>query len=213
MHSLPYFASRKQRNNYKLLKINTMKKILLYTAILSIVVLSSCGGGLGSSAVYESKDGIKSLIEQLKENYGPKAAFNSILMSYSDQIGNFISAQGNNDISSNKLVEKQLVNGTWKDNSEITVEITDGKMEDFLFTLEEVDVMKFPELVKDAKNRVKTEKGIEDVVATTASLIMPSTVSNKMKDLNYSITIEPKNGGTTFILTYDLSGKFLNMTY
>lgn len=189
-----------------------MKRLAIYTAILATLVLTACGG-LGSGPAFESNDGISNLIGQLKDNFGAKAAFNSILISYDKQIGNFVTAQGNSDISSNKLIEKSLINGSWQDKAEITMEIEDGEIEDFLYTLEDVDLLKVPELVKNAKEKVASEKGIEEVVVTAVSLTMPSRVSDKMKDLKYMINVEPKNGGTTFILTYDLSGNYLDMTY
>lgn len=153
------------------------------------------------------------LIGQIKDNYGSTPAFNSIIMSYYKEIGNSVIIQANNDIKSNKLTEKQLVNGVWQDNSEITMEIDGGEMSDFLFTLEEVDLNKVPAIVKEAKEKVSKEKDLAEVKVTTVSISMPSTVSDKLKDLTYTIVIEPKNGGTSFVLRYDLSGKFLDMTY
>ena len=164
-------------------------------------------------AYFESEGGITSLIDDIKDNYGDTPAFNSILLSYDEDLGNLVVIQANNDITSNKLIEKQFLRGEWQDKSEITMELESGKMEDFLFTLSEVDLNKIPELVKDAKERVSKEKGIADIIATSVSVVMPSRVSNKLEDLDYSIAVEPKNGGTSFSLTYDLSGKFIDMRY
>ena len=190
-----------------------MKRVKIYTAILAILVLASCGGGLGSGPVFESADGMFSLIEQLEDNYGKKPAFNSILVVYNEQIGNSVIVQGNGDINSNLLTEKHFINGMWQDKAEITMEIEDGVMSDFLFTLDEVDLNKVPGLVKDAKEKVKNEKKIDDVKATSVNITMPRRVSDKMKDLNYTVSVEPKNGGTSFSVSYDLSGNYINIVY
>jgi len=120
---------------------------------------------------------------------------------------------GNNDIKSSKLLERQLTNGFWETKTEITMEISDGKPEDFLFTLNDIDLMKFPELVSDAKSRVIKEKNISNVVVTEASITMPNNLDDRETDLNYSIIIQPSGGGTNFLLTYDLNGKFVRMSY
>jgi hypothetical protein len=189
-----------------------MKKMMFCTAIIGILILSSCNG-IGSGPVYESKESMGKLIAKLKECYGETPAFNSIILAFDKRAGNLVIVSGNNDIKSSKLLERQLTNGFWETKTEITMEISDGKPEDFLFTLNDIDLMKFPELVSDAKSRVIKEKNISNVVVTEASITMPNNLDDRETDLNYSIIIQPSGGGTNFLLTYDLNGKFVRMSY
>jgi len=38
-------------------------------------------------------------------------------------------------------------------------------------------------------------------------------VQDKTADLDYTIMVEPENGGTTFTLSYDANGKYRDMVY
>jgi hypothetical protein len=194
------------------LTLKIMKRIIHFSVFIAILAIISCSY-IGSSPVFESKDAIAKLIKELKGQYGENLAIHSLTLAFQPQIGNFVLVEGNNDINSEKLMQKKLMKGVWENESEITMEISDGKPSDFLFTLKDIDLSKLPEIVADAKNRVSTGKKIDKVKATTIILGLLNKVQDKTADLDYTIMVEPENGGTTFTLSYDATGKYLDMVY
>jgi hypothetical protein len=194
------------------LTLKIMKRIIHFSVFMAILAIMSCSS-IGSSPVFESKDAIAKLIKELKGQYGENLAIHSLTLAFQPQIGNFVLVEGNNDINSEKLMQKKLMNGVWENESEITMEISDGKPSDFLFTLKDIDLSKLPEIVADAKTKVSTEKKMDKVKATTVIVGLSNNVQDKLTDLKYTIMIEPENGGTTFTLSYDATGKYRDMVY
>ena len=69
-------------------------------------------------------------------------------------------------------------------------------------------------MFEQAKNKVINDKGIKDVIISYCSVSMTKNRNseNKLEDVNISINVTPKNGGTEYQFTYDVKGKLLNFT-
>jgi hypothetical protein len=67
------------------------------------------------------------------------------------------------------------------------------------------------ELIDASMKKVKDEKDIEELVLDIAHIKAPND-GDKSK-MHYNISVEPKDGGTTFRFSYDLTGKLLDFDY
>ncbi|BAV05850.1 hypothetical protein FLA_1862 [Filimonas lacunae] len=188
--------------------------MVLCIALLAIT-LTACEYFGGGGCTYETADGIKDAQKELDSKFGKGAGYTDVMFSFHKDVGTVITATGTPDLNSAKLIERHRMKGIWKDLSEITMEISgEGKPRDFMFTLDQVDLSKIPAMVKQAKEKIQKEKGIDKVIASSVSLSMPDKLDNK-EDGNptYHINVEPESGGTTFSFVYDVKGNFKNLIY
>lgn len=186
-----------------------MKKSIFLVAVVSIV-LTACGPG--KDPVFESKEEMAKITEKIKKSFEPKAYFNSISFFYSPETYNMITVEGNSDNTSNTLWDRTLKSGMWETTTQVTMEISgDAKPEDFLFSLDDVDLLKIPDLVADAKARAIKEKNITEAKVTAVIISTPMMLEDKASDLNFNITITPSDGGKDISVTYDLTGNFVEL--
>lgn len=177
---------------------------LVLVAIVAFAI-QSCGG-----VDLNSPEGYKELEGDLKSKFGDDAYYTMIVFNHSKSTGTTIAATATSDPSSLKMEEWVQMKGVWQQTSEVTLEISSGKPEDFMYNLNDVSIAKMGELTQDAIKRLKKEKDIDGIVKS-ASVIAPND-GNK-SEMTYSINLEPKNGGTDFTFNYKMDGTFDDMTY
>jgi hypothetical protein len=148
----------------------------------------------------------------LKSKFGNDAFYTKLSIMYAEQVGTIISTTVTKDPSSLKMGDWSYSNNSWSQTADITLELSGGKAEDFMFNLnKEVNLSKLGELVENSIKKLKDEKDIDAAVLSIASISVPDD-GNKSK-MNYFIQLKPKNGGTTFSFTYSLDGKLERFDY
>lgn len=180
--------------------------------LVSLFILSSCDSD-NNERLYETNEGINTVIKELEEEFGENAAYTSLNFSFNEETGTLIQAEGTNNFDDNKMMGRMRSNESWTDQSEITVEIQgEAKIRDFLLSTDQMNLVKLPEMVEDAKRRVMEDKKIDEAVVNSVLLNTP----NKMTDISgmrYFITVTPVNEETDFTVEYNFKGEFQKMDY
>lgn len=188
-------------------------KRLKYTivALTFITALVSCGGGAGKQEA--TADGFSEIEKEIKNKFGDDAYYTDLDIIPIESIGNSISVTVTEDPESLKMGEWVLTQGTWKQSSEITLEIPEGsKAADFMFQFDEkINLSKLGELVEKSMAQLEVEKDIENPALHMASILFPK--NGDVSKTEYLINLKPENGGTTFRFTYKLNGELIKMDY
>ena len=187
-----------------------MKTLKLSIAMMAFVTLISCGGA--SNAESNAK-GFTALQDELKSEFGENAYYTKLSILHVESIGNSIAATVTKDPSSLKMGEWSYTQGSWTQSSELTLEISEGsKAEDFMFQLgDKINLTKLGELVETSKKKLTAEKQIENPRLNMAFVKIPR--SQDISKAQYSVSLEPENGGTSFSFFYKLDGEFIEMNY
>lgn len=176
-------------------------------AVLVTIFITSCGSDLSFDA-----KGFEGVEENLKSKFGNDAFYTQLSIMYVEQVGTIITTTVTKDPSSLKMENWNFSNSSWSQTADVTLELSGGKAEDFMFNLNnEVDLSKLGELVESSIKKLKDEKDIDAAVLSIASISAPDD-GNKSKT-NYFIQLKPKNGGTTFSFIYNLDGKLEKFDY
>ena len=185
--------------------------VLKFTAVTLIMALSliSCGGG-GQPA---NAEGFGAIQDELNDKFGEDAYYTDLKILYVKSFGSVINTTVTEDPESLKMGEWNLTKGSWNQESEITLEVSDGsKAADFMFQLDDtVNLSKLGALVEKSIEQLKTEKNIENPVLSIAFIKFPK--NGDMAKTEYAITLEPENGGTSFSFYYTLDGELRKMDY
>lgn len=183
-----------------LLIIVKMKKII-YTLIL--VVCFSCGKKQNFA---KDASSIQLFKKELTDKFGEDAYYTSISLTHTLS-GDILGVTQTENPSSLKMGEWSYLMGKWTQNSDITLELSQGsKAKDFMFKLDGSTV-KFDllgKLVEQSKEKVIKEKKVKEVVVKSIFINAPDHGDfNKME---YYITVAPKEGGTSFDFWYTING-------
>ncbi len=181
-----------------------MKKTVI--AILGIVIISSCGGKIS-----DNLSGFQELEREITDKFGEEAFYTDISVSYDKPTGLSFSVTATRDSSSYELEEWNWVTGTWTQTSEVALEITGGKPQDFMFNLvNDVSITKMAELVALSKKKVKDKKNIETVLNLIS---VSSSMDGDKSKMQYFLQLKPVTGGTSFNFYYDLKGTLKKFDY
>ncbi len=183
-----------------------MKKIILGLATLAFI---ACGK---TTKLGENASSINSAKEKLDDKFGKDAHYTSITITDTEH-GSILAATVTENPSSLKMGDWAYFQNSWKQNSEITLELSEGsKAEDFMFQIKDgiVDFDLLGKLVEQSKEKVAKEKSI-DVVTELISINAPN--NGDFEKMRYFITTIPENGGTTFKFWYKMDGSLENFDY
>jgi len=199
-----YVKNKRKHREMKVLKI------IFITAVL--ITQSSCGG-LNDSTQPANAEGFGAIEQGMKSKFGKDAYYTSITIMHDKFIGNMISLTQTNAPESLKMEEWNQSQNTWKQNSEISIEVPEGsKASDFMFQLnDEINLRKLGELVEESSKQLEAEKELENPTLSLAFVKFPK--NGDMAKAEYSINLKPENGGTTFTFMYTLSGELIKMDY
>lgn len=188
-----------------------MKKLNI-TALLTILILFiSCGDSIGKQDA--NAKGFENIENELKNKFGKDAYYTDLSITYDKSIGNMIGTTVTKDPESLKMGGWSYGNNTWIENSEIVLELPEGtEAKDFMFQLnDEINLSKLGELVEKSIKQLKIDKKIENPVLSTAFVKFPK--NGDISNTEYSITLKPENGGTSFRYYYKLNGELIKMDY
>ena len=187
-----------------------MKTIKYIILSLFTIVIISCSG-VGSQPA--TGEGFAAIEKEIKSKFGDNPYFTKLTIMYDKRIGNSISLIATKDPETLKMGEWLFTQGSWKQTSEITLEVPEGaKAADFMFQLDDkISLTKLGESVEHAKKHLTSEKKVENPVLSMAFVKFPR--NGDASKAEYSISLEPENGGTNFSYYYALDGKFKEMDY
>jgi hypothetical protein len=188
-----------------------MKKIkTLLWAICAIVALASCSGVDKNG--YQDAESFGKLKQELTDKFGKDAYYTKFAVMNEDY-GSTISVTVTKNPASLKMEDWITVNGGWQQNAEVTLEIEgDAKPEEFMFQLDKImNIDLLGKLIEQSKQKVIAEKKIEEVTVKTITMSVPD--DGDFSTSKYFITIEPKQGGTTFNFWYNLDGSLHKFDY
>jgi len=188
-----------------------MKILKLSIAIAAIITVISCGSSSNDQAA--NKEGFTSIENEIKDKFGVDAYYTDLKIINIQPIGNVVSTTVTEAPESMKMGEWDLNQGTWKQNSEITLEVPEGsKASDFMFQLDEkISLSKLGELVEKSMKQLTAEKSIENPALSLAFIKFPK--NGAIAETEYAIKLEPENGGTSFSFYYTLEGDLIKMDY
>lgn len=182
---------------------------LIVTASISIL-LASCGG---SSKQPATAEGFSEIEAEIKNEFGEKAYFTDISISYDQSIGNIVGVTVTKDPQSLKMGQWNHMQGSWTQNSEISLEVPEGsKAEEFMYQLDDrINLTKLGELIEKSKKKLQDEKELDNPILDMAYISFPD--NGDLSKTEYLVNLKPKNGGTTFYFYYNLSGELRKMNY
>lgn len=192
------------------LKLQEMKQITsFFLVVLTTIALSSCGSSIKS---YDDANAFKALKKELDDKFGADAYYTDIAVMNMDETST-ISATVTTDPTSLKMAEWMKYDGKWDQKADVKLEIS-GETDptNFMFQLDKnIDIELFGRLVDEAKQKVITEKEIEEVTLVTALVNAPD--DGDFSKTRYFIVIQPKHGGTRFSFWYKLDGTLDKFKY
>ncbi|WP_405411476.1 hypothetical protein [Maribacter sp. Asnod1-A12] len=185
-----------------------MKTVLKSVFFISLFVLVSCGNGKTNYA--ENAVSIKSLGDELQSEFGD-AYYTSINVTSSD-LGSVVTVTNTEDPSSMKMADWSYFQGSWKQNSDITLEVPEGaKAQDYMFQVgKQVKFDVLGKIVDDAKAKLKTDKKIDGKVQT---ILVNAPNDGNFESMEYYLTLEPMSGGTSFDFQYQMDGTLIKYDY
>ena len=183
-----------------------MKQLL--TTLLTLI---SCGGGTSKQPA--NAEGFTEIEKEIKNKFGKDAYYTKLNIMYDKSIGNIVSVTATESPESLKMGEWSLSQNSWRQSSEITLEVSKGsKATDFMFQLnDKINLTKLGELVEKSKKQLTAEKNIENPKLNTTHIYFPK--NGDMSKAEYYVHLKPENGGTTFRFSYKLNGELIKMDY
>lgn len=185
-----------------------MKVLNSIIAVGLLFAIMSCGGGIGDQKA--NAEGFTAIEKELKSEFGDKAYYTDLTIGYEKSAGNIVNVTVTEDPESLMMGEWTYVQSAWKQNSEITLEVSEGsKAADFMFQLgETVSLSKLGGLVEESAKKLTAEKNIENPSLNLAIVKFPDDGDNEKA--KFVIMLEPENGGTTYTFNYKLDGTLID---
>lgn len=183
---------------------------LLLAAMISVTLIS-CGGGISKQPT--NAEGFAAIEYELKDKFGENAYYTDVKVVYIKGYGNSIDVTVTEAPESLKMGQWNQPQNSWKQNSEITIELPEGtKAVDFMFQLnDKISLKKLGELVEKSSKQLTAEKDIENPILNIASIDFPD--NGDISKAEYYVSLEPENGGTKFRFTYTLYVDLIEMDY
>ena len=186
-------------------------KILKSIVIVLIGTLISCSSGTSKQGA--NAEGFGIIEKDIKTEFGDNAHYTDLTIMHNESIGNIISLTVTDAPESLKMGQWNYSQGSWKQNSEVTLEVPGGtKAADFMFQLnDKINLAKLGELVEKSVKHLTKEKNIEKPILDIAFIKFPK--NGDISKTEYNINLKPENGGTTFRFNYKLNGELIKMDY
>lgn len=188
-----------------------MKVVKRIVIVAIIALLVSCGGSTSKQSA--NKKGFTSIEKDIKSKFGEDAYFTDLTVTHNKSIGNIIGVTVTKNPESLKMGQWNNMQGNWKQNSEIALEVPQGtKASDFMFQLNDnINLSKLGELIEVSSKKLTDDKKIENPALSMAFIKFPKNGDTSKTE--YVVMLNPENGGTTFTFRYALNGDFIKMDY
>lgn len=181
---------------------------LVSVLMLATFLFSSCGK---KNYSYDA-NGFGEIAAELKSKFGEDAFYSNINITDGKQAGTVMNVTVTKDPASLSMEEWAYSQGVWQQTANVTVEIGSGEAKDFVFNLkDDVDLTKVGGLVEASKKKLADEKQIEDAAMQITTISAPNGAPKS--ELQYTIIMTPKNGGTSFSFFYDSKGELTQFDY
>jgi len=188
-----------------------MKKIKSILVSTIVITFLSCGGGASDQPA--NAEGFTNLENEIKNEFGDSAYFTDIFVSHDSSIGNIVSLTVTDAPETLKMTQWNLAKNSWTQSSEVVLELPEGtQAKDFMFQLDKkISLTKVGELIEKSAKKLEDEKNIKNPKLSNALIKMPK--NGDITKMEYSITMKPENGGTSFRFYYALNGDLIKMDY
>lgn len=187
-------------------------KVLKYSlALVSTIILISCGGSSDMDAV--DIKGFEAIEKEIKSKFGNHPYFTDLTITHNNSIGNIIGVTVTDNPESLEMGQWNLTQGNWKQHSEISLEVPEGsKAADFMFQLDQkINLSKLGVLVEESSKQLKEDKKIKNPTLNIAYIKFPK--NGDVSKTEYVVVLKPENGGNSFSFRYKLNGDFIEMEY
>lgn len=190
------------------LKQNCLQLVLI---ALTLMLVCSCGNGISKQSA--NAEGFANIEQELNSKFGNNAYYTDLSISYDRSIGNMISVTVTEDPESLKMGQWINSQDSWKQTSEITIEVPQGsKAADFMFQFNKtISLTKLGQLVEQSIQKLKNDKNLENPTLSIAGIHYPD--NGDATKAEYRVNLKPVNGGTTFNFYYKLNGELIEMDY
>jgi len=186
-------------------------KTLKFAAIvaMTIATLMSCGGGTSKQPA--NAEGFDAIEKELKNKFGDNAYYTDLSITYNKSIGNIIGVTVTDNPESLKMGQWNQTQDTWKQNSEISLEVPKGsKAADFMFQLDDkINLSILGELAEKSSGQLITEKNIENPTLYMAFIKFPK--NGDISKTEYTVMLKSENGGTTFTFRHGINDDSIKM--
>ena len=188
-----------------------LKKIKFVLIVIVITLLNACANDISTQEA--NAEGFKAIENELKSKFGDNTYYTDLTIIYDSSIRNMVSVTVTNAPESLKMGQWNSAQGTWKQNSEVTLEVPQGtKAADFMFQLnDKINLTKLGELVEKSSKHLTNEKDIENPALEMAFIKFPK--NGDVSKAEYNVNLKPENGGTTFRFNYKLNGDLIEKDY
>ena len=195
------------------MKLTYLKQNYTQLILIALILTLVCSCGSGTSKQSANAEGFTNIEQELNSKFGNNAYYTDLSISYNSSIGNMISVTVTEDPESLKMGQWINSQDSWKQTSEITLEVPQGsKAADFMFQLNDaISLSQLGTLIEKSSEQLKSEKKLENPTLSIAHVKFPKNV--EFSKAEYAINLKPENGGTTFSFYYKLNGELIKMDY
>ncbi len=188
-----------------------LKRINLLFAVIILITIISCGDTISKQTA--NAEAFSFIEQELKNKFGNDAYYTDLTITHNKSIGNIIGVTVTENPESLKMGQWNLTQDTWKQNSDISLEVPKGtKAADFMFQLnDKINLSTLGALVKKSIEQLKSENNLENPILYMASVKFPK--NGDVSKTEYYVSLKPENGGTTFTFSYKLNGHLIKMDY
>jgi hypothetical protein len=195
------------------MKLTYLKQNYTQLILIALTLTLVCSCGSGTSKQSANTEGFTNIEQELNSKFGKNAYYTDLSISYDASIGNMISVTVTEDPESLKMGQWINSQDSWKQTSEITLEVPQGsKASDFMFQLNDaISLSQLGTLIEKSREQLKSEKNLENPTLSIAQVKFPK--NGEFSKVEYAINLKPENGGTTFSFYYNLNGDLIKMDY
>lgn len=186
-----------------------MNNLKLKVMVFMITILMACERGTSKQPA--TAEGFGVIEQEIKNEFGDDAYFTDLKIVYAKEVGNVISITVTEAPESLKMGEWILSQNTWKQTTEVTLEVPEGyKAADFMFQLnDKINLTKLGELVEKSIKQLTSEKNLKNLTLSIAFIKFPK--NGNLIETQYSVKFEQEKGGASFRFFYTLDGELIKM--
>lgn len=174
----------------------------IFLCLLLLVSLSACR--TSETRSYESKEGIRAIVDQLEEQFGREGSYSTIHMRYNDTTGLILTATGVVQKTKDSLIIKQLKQGEWKELA--ASPLRSAGPASMLFTLNTLQDLKLlPDLISKSLRKLTGETKRQGLEVKEVLINAPGYDGGE-DPVRINIFVEPRAGDEKYELAYNKEG-------